>query len=184
MVRGERVVLRALEQTDLEVLHRWINDAEVIHALAMAFPKSLLDEQRWLEREQDPKRDLVLGIQTIEGELIGTCGLHRIDPINHNAALGIMIGDKARWSQGYGTDAMVTLCLFGFSEMNLHRLCLHVYDFNPRAVACYEKVGFVHEGRYREAAYKHGAYHDILEMGLLRDEFRAKWPQRWPTAGA
>jgi len=184
MIKGERVVLRALEQTDLELLHRWINDEEVIYALAMGFPKSLLDEQRWLEREQDPKKDLVLGIETTEGQLIGSCGLHRIDPINHNAALGIMIGEKGCWNQGYGTDALMTLCRFGFSEMNLHRICLHVYDFNPRAVACYEKVGFVPEGRFRQAAFKHGAYHDILAMGLLREEFRAKWPDRWPAAPA
>jgi len=182
MIRGEKVVLRALEMTDLETLHRWINDEEVIHTMGMGFPKSLLEEQRWLERERDPLKDLGLGIQTCEGRLIGSCGLHRIDAINHNAHLGIMIGEKDCWSQGYGTDALVTFCLFGFSEMNLHRIALHVYDFNPRAIRCYEKVGFVQEGRMRQAAYKHGAYRDILVMGLLRDEFRTQWPERWPAA--
>jgi RimJ/RimL family protein N-acetyltransferase len=53
-----------------------------------------------------------------------------------------------------------------------------------RAVACFEKVGFVHEGRFREAAFKHGAYCDILAMGLLRGEFRARWPERWPVGEA
>ncbi|MBU0610221.1 MAG: GNAT family N-acetyltransferase [Armatimonadetes bacterium] len=183
MIRGEKVVLRALEQTDLETLHRWMNDAEVVHFLGRRFPISALEEQRWLEREHDPTKELVLGIAVPEGRLIGSCGLHQINPCNHNAHVGIMIGEKEYWGQGYGTDALVTLCAFGFAEMNLHRVCLHVFDFNPRGIRCYEKVGFVQEGRMREAIYKHGAYQDILEMGLLREEFRAKWPQRWPGTG-
>lgn len=181
MIRGEKVILRALEATDLELLHRWVNDAEVTQHMGMGFPKSLLDEQRWLEREQDPARDLRLGIQTLEGQLIGSCGLHGVNAINRNANLGIMIGEKELWGQGFGTDALVTLCAFGFGDMNLHRISLSVFDFNPRGQRCYEKVGFVAEGRLREAIYKHGAYQDIVEMGLLREEFRAKWPQRWPT---
>lgn len=184
MIKGEKVMLRAIEQTDLEALHRWINDAEVIQYLGMRFPKSLLDERRWLEREQDPMKELAVGIQTLEGQLIGSCGLHRIDALNHCASLGVMIGEKEYWGQGYGTDALVTLCLFGFAEMNLHRISLHVYAFNQRAQRCYEKVGFVAEGRLREAVYKQGAYHDVLVMGVLREEFRARWPERWPSVRA
>ncbi|MCE5241231.1 GNAT family N-acetyltransferase [bacterium] len=184
MVAGERITLRPLEQTDLETLWRWINDAEVVHTLGGRFPRSLLEEQRWLERERDNTKELQFGIQIAEGQLIGSCGLHRIDPVSHNASLGIMIGEKEYWGQGYGTDAMLTLCAFGFGQMNLHRIGLHVFAFNPRGIACYEKVGFVHEGRLREAYYKHGAYQDLLEMGLLRDEFRVKWPERWPQAAS
>lgn len=180
MIKGDKVVLRALELQDADVLHRWVNDPDVVHHMGMRFPKSLHEEQRWLERDQDPTRELHLGIETPEGRLIGSCGLHRIDLINREAALGIMLGEKYCWGQGYGTDAMLTLCGFAFSEMNLHRICLYVFDFNPRAIACYLKVGFVEEGRLRESTYKHGRYVDVLVMGLLEEEFRTKWPQRWP----
>ena len=47
-----------------------------------------------------------------------------------------------------------------------------------RAIRCYEKAGFRHEGRLREALFRHGSYHDILVMGILEDEFRAQWPDR------
>ena len=44
---------------------------------------------------------------------------------------------------------------------------------NERAQAAYRKAGFVEEGRLRQAMYREGVYHDILVMGLLRDEFEA-----------
>src|SRR5437879_9941124 len=64
--------------------------------------------------------------------------------------LGIWITEPL-WNRGYGTDAVRTLCRFGFREMNLHRISLHVYDFNPRGVMVYEKVGFREEGRLRRS---------------------------------
>ncbi|MBC8249877.1 MAG: GNAT family N-acetyltransferase, partial [Anaerolineales bacterium] len=48
-----------------------------------------------------------------------------------------------------------------------------VHDFNPRAIRCYEKCGFRHEGRLREARFSDGRYHDELMMGILREEFEA-----------
>ena len=50
--------------------------------------------------------------------------------------------------------------------------------FNPRAQRCYEKVGFIVEGRKREDRYAGGQYHYTLIMGLLRREFIAREAER------
>jgi RimJ/RimL family protein N-acetyltransferase len=86
-----------------------------------------------------------------------------------------MIGDKAYWSKGYGTDAIVTFLRFAFEEMNLHRVDLTVDADNARAIACYRKCGFVEEARLRRARYGRGRYGDQLIMGMLSDEFSALW---------
>src|SRR5690554_7624314 len=57
---------------------------------------------------------------------------------------------------------------------NLHRVELQVYDFNPRGIRAYEKLGFVHEGRRREVVWREGAYHDMLLMSILEDEWRSE----------
>jgi RimJ/RimL family protein N-acetyltransferase len=67
----------------------------------------------------------------------------------------------------------VTLLRFGFEEMNLNRVSLHVFEFNERAVACYKKCGFQMEGRLRQNYYGEGRYWDVFVMGILRDEFAA-----------
>jgi RimJ/RimL family protein N-acetyltransferase len=84
-----------------------------------------------------------------------------------------MIGNKNYWSNGYGCDAIVTLLRFGFHEMGLNKVWLHVYEFNERARACYKKCGFVVEGTLRENAYREGKYIDTITMGILRSEFDA-----------
>jgi len=183
MISGEKVVLRALEPEDAELGHRWMNDPEVTRFLSMRFPLSMLQERKWAEQERDPMRDFTVIIETLDGQPIGSCGLHGINAADRCAGLGISIGEKEYWSQGYGTDAMLTLCGFGFTQMNLHRIFLHVLAANARGIRCYEKCGFVHEGRLREAIFRHGSYHDVLAMGILAHEYRDKWPHRWGDSG-
>ncbi|MCE5216235.1 GNAT family N-acetyltransferase [bacterium] len=180
MLKGDKVILRAIERQDAERLHKWMNDPEVIRFMGMRFPISLLAEENWVAQEHDPKKELRLAIDTLEGRHIGSCGLGHIDPYTHSAELGVCIGDKEYWSQGYGTDALVTLCAFGFTQMNLHRISLRVFAENTRGIRCYEKVGFQHEGTLREDVYKNGRYHNLLVMGILVHEFAELWPQRWP----
>ncbi len=105
---------------------------------------------------------------------IGSISFHTAVPEDRRAELGIAIGDKAYWSKGYGTDAMRVLLRFGFDEMNLHRIELTVDARNERARACYRKCGFVDEARLRQHRYAGGAYHDVLWMGILRDEWEAR----------
>lgn len=171
-------MLRALEPSDAESLCQWMNDPEVTRYLCMRFPMTLAQEEGWVTRERDPQKDLVLGITALDGRLIGSCGLSRPNTVDAGASLGISIGDAEYRGKGYGTDAMVTLCGFGFAQMNLHRIELHVFQDNAAAVRCYEKVGFQHVGQLREAIFKHGRYHNVLVMDILEDEFREKWPGR------
>ena len=74
------------------------------------------------------------------------------------------------WSGGFGTDAVRTICRFGFDHVNLHRITLFVNASNAQAVRAYEKVGFRHEGRLREATFVDGARDDQLVMGLLGED--------------
>jgi RimJ/RimL family protein N-acetyltransferase len=115
----------------------------------------------------------MLAIETKDGIHIGNLGLHDPHPEHRSATLGILIGEKDYWSNGYGTDAIVTLLRFGFGEMNLHRVTLHVFEFNERAIACYKKCGFQIEGTLRQHYYGEGRYWDVIVMGVLRDDFEA-----------
>jgi RimJ/RimL family protein N-acetyltransferase len=105
------------------------------------------------------------------GALIGDCALHRISSIHHNAELGIVIVEKDYWSKGYGGDAIKTLLRYAFDELYLHKVYLRVFSFNPRAMRCYEKCGFQVEGRLIQQLFRHGAWHDEVYMGVLRDDF-------------
>src|SRR6266508_3074319 len=113
--------------------------------------------------------NLLLAIETMAGEFVGSVSLHGIDPRSRQAELGIWIA-RAHWDNGYGTDAVRVASRFGFREMNLQRLYLHVFDTNPRGIRAYEKVGFKEEGRLRRGQFMGGRYVDVIVMGLLAED--------------
>jgi len=175
------VILRPIDaDEDLERCFTWVNDTEVTQFLGFEGPITRHAEREMLGRERDPEHDIMLAIVTEDGTHIGNCGLHGINLRWRKATLGILIGDKRYWSQGYGTDAVRTLCAFGFVRVNLQRIALSVYSHNPRAQRCYEKCGFQVEGRFRRSIYKQGEYRDEVRMAILREEFMERFPERVP----
>ena len=91
--------------------------------------------------------------------------------VGRDAFVGLGIGETEYWSKGYGTDVMNVLLRFAFTEINLKRVTLTVFEYNPRAVRSYEKAGFRHEGRLRDLLYREGRRWDNLFMGILREEW-------------
>ena len=176
MLIGERIRLRAIEREDIPTFVRWFNDPDVRRYLLMYAPMSTVEEEGWFETLPERRDDLIYAIEArIDASWvhIGNVGLHGIDWKNRTAVLGIVLGEKSYWNQGLGTDATHTALRFAFHELNLHRVELEVFEFNPRALRCYEKAGFRHEGTRREALFQAGQYHDLHLMGILRDDFSA-----------
>jgi RimJ/RimL family protein N-acetyltransferase len=174
MILGERVRLRAIERSDIPTFVRWLNDPEVRRFLLMFEPMSTADEERWFERRLSSHDDYLYSFEgAVDGRWthLGNIGLHRVDWKNRSAVLGIVIGEKEHWGKGFGTEAVRLMLRFAFGELNLHRVELDVYDFNPRAIRSYEKAGFRREGTLRQALFREGGYHDVYRMAVLQSEF-------------
>lgn len=178
MIYGERIRLRAIEREDIPLFVLWLNDPEVRLGIARYLPISMVEEARWFENVQtrpQEERPLTIEIQE-EGywRAIGNQGFFNIDWRVRSAEVGIFIGEKAYWNQGYGTEAMRLMLQHGFETLNFNRIYLTVNVDNPRAVRSYEKVGFILEGQQRQATYHQGAYSDQLMMSVLREEYSPK----------
>lgn len=171
ILRGERIMLRPVEISDIDRLLK-INDEEVRQYLLSVFPLNKLKEEEWVKNLYTNQRDIVFAIVPMEmDQLIGTTGLHGIDWVNRCAEFGIAITDKNYWNLGLGTEATKLTLKYAFEYLNLHRVQLRVYEYNQRAIHVYEKCGFVREGILRKARYLKGAYHDIVVMGILAEEY-------------
>ncbi len=170
---GERVRLRPPEERDLPLFVRWLNDPEVRYWLQMSeAPELTLEaEQEWYEGMRgDPSR-LLWVIETSEGRPIGNLGLFGIDETMGRATLGIFIGEKDCWSQGYGKEAIRQVLRYAFAELGLRRLELHTDEDNLRGVRCYEKCGFQREGLLRAYRPRLGQPVNCWVMGVLREEW-------------
>jgi diamine N-acetyltransferase len=176
MILGKRVRLRAIERDDLPKFVQWLNDPEVIRGLALHTPMSMDQEQSWFDAMRShPADEQPLGIEIHSGEgwvHIGNLSLNKINWVDREAEVGIVIGDKRYWSQGYGREAMILLLRYGFYTLGLNRIFLRVYATNPRAIRSYEKAGFINEGKMRQAHYQDGQYVDVLLMSALHSEWK------------
>ena len=172
MIKGERITLRSVEREDLGRYVAWFNDPEGLHHLSLFLPMNYDDEVAWYEAQrQDARTQNFAIVRNREAKHIGSIGLMSINQREQSAELGIAIGDKTQWGQGYGQEAIELLLKFSFEEMNLHRIFLRVNITNTRGIRCYQKCGFVKEGQLREAVYHNGHFEDQLIMSVLRSEY-------------
>jgi RimJ/RimL family protein N-acetyltransferase len=178
-LRGDSVRLRAVEEGDLPLLVRWMNDPEVRHWLHHSDrPDATVGSVRGrfgLTDEGFP--NLVWMIEVAEGQPVGHVGLLHVDPHHTRAELAISIGEKECWSRGIGTDAIRAVLRYGFEELGLRRIDLHTDADNARGIRCYEKCGFVREAVMRERRLRYGKPLDMLLMAVLRDEWEKESAQ-------
>jgi len=176
MITGEHVRLRAIEKDDLPRFVAWLNDAEVRRNLLIYQPLSLMQEEKWFEdmlKRPIDEQPLCIDIQASDGwEHAGNISFFDIDQHDRSAEVGIFIGRKDFWNKGFGTEAMKLMASHGFNDLNLNKIFLHVFETNPGGVKAYEKAGFQHEGRLREARFHEGKYIDVLMMSILRSDWK------------
>ncbi|MFB9948090.1 GNAT family N-acetyltransferase [Rhizobium puerariae] len=101
------------------------------------------------------------------GVVVGWCDIrgHARETHAHCGTLGMGIVSGYR-DKGLGTR-LITTTLNDAKARGLHRVELHVHADNPRAVALYEKVGFVREGVARDAVRIDGRYIDAIQMAVI-----------------
>ncbi len=179
MLIGEKVTLRALEDGDVELMRTWRNDPEMAQWFFSTFPVSEDEQRAWYQKQKNRKDGKTFMIEA-EGRAVGYAVCMHMDERSRSIEVGLHLTSEVR-GRGYGKDAFLTLTRFCFMELNMHRVWLSVYAFNTRAIVMYEKLGFVHEGRLREAAFTRGEYQDVVVMSILDQEFFAKHGKQPPV---
>jgi len=172
---GGRIILRDKRSDDAENDYRWRSDPELAR-LDAAIPLTMSFE-RYLKLFEDQMKYPTPGshhysIDTLDGRFIGNCMYYDMDTVNLEAELGIVIGDRDYWSDGYGYDAVTTLLDHMFNARNLKRVYLHTLEWNGRAQKSFSKCGFNAARPVRRMA------HDFILMDVLRDDWFANAEER------
>jgi RimJ/RimL family protein N-acetyltransferase len=178
---SRRVRLRPHVANDAQDHVRWRNDAEVAFWATAGdvrfWPVAAVAVDHWFRDklpEMDPRADGVFAVDLLDGRHIGMVDYRDVDVVAHSATVGITIGEKDLWGQGYGSEALRLLVGYLFDHLNLHRVQLDTWSGNERAMRSFARIGFREEGRLREAVWGPGRYFDSVVMGLLRSE----WAER------
>ncbi len=173
ILTGARVTLRAPVPSDVEARFALGNTPEIQAMFggdpAQTRPITRAAAESWVENHAG---DPLSWIIEAEGEMIGAIRLHSVNHADKRANIAIGILSPAHLGRGFGTEALRLLAEHAFGDMGLHRVSCRVLAFNERAIAAYEKVGFVQEGREREAALIGDAWSDDIIMGLLASDLK------------
>lgn len=172
-IEGKKVYLRPYEPDDLDVLYPSLYHVETRRLTGTQQIFSRAGALAFIEKMagDNSRLDLVICSQET-GQAAGEVVLNNIDYVNRSANIRIGLFNEKEFNQGFGTEAIILMLDHAFGILNLHRVELGVFEFNPRALHVYEKIGFKREGLIRDYLFYDHQYHNQVIMGILEDEFR------------
>ena len=100
---------------------------------------------------------------------IGNIKLGPINWIYRIADIGVLIGEKDCWGEGYATEAIALIKEYAFNVLGLHKLTAGSIGLNEGSVKAFQKNNFKIEGVRKKHAFINGSYVDAILLGLVNE---------------
>jgi len=169
IIYGEKILLRAVEEADNQLLLSLINDPDTEMMLGgSSWPVSEAEQLKWFEH-QERSRDVLRCIVALkeDGKAIGTIILSDIDQKNATGHIHIKMSKDGGRGKGYGTDAVNTMVQYAFEELRLNCIYANILSYNEASIKLFERCGFKRDGVLRQRVYKKGKFIDLLAYSRL-----------------
>lgn len=188
-IRGKFVRLRAVEQRDLELLHKWANDPITQDGIGeIHFPSSMDFHNTWFQNLKNDRLNQRFVVEVAEVGVIGISSIVNIDWRNRHAWHGLALGEASHRGMGYGIDAIMATMRYAFDELNFERLDGAIIEYNKASLAAYcgkrlgRTMGWREEGRRRNYFFRKGRYWDQILVGVTRQDYLEAMKQWEPMA--
>lgn len=182
MIRGERVTLRPATADDRRAIYEWLACSDVTSSMMgpplfpdMPIPtwEQFRDDDYELLFFDGSRPDLGRSyIIEVDAEAIGHISYGEGDLTPGFAELDIWMRAETVCGRGYGADAVATLARHLYETLGLREFILRPSRRNVRAIAAYERAGFVRMALSNEeqaALYGPGDYDDTVVLRKRMD---------------
>lgn len=175
MLNAKQIYLRPLEESDLPLRVKWVNDPEIRKTLMFDYPLSLAKTRAWFQKTVMDSTKINFSIVDRESDtVIGMTGLIDINIKHGRGQLYITIGEKTYWGRHIADEVIQLVLEYGFRELNLNKIYLFTLPANERARKIYTRNGFLTEGVLRQHYYCIGAFQDLTQQSILRGEWEVQ----------
>jgi RimJ/RimL family protein N-acetyltransferase len=168
-------------EKDPEIVSRWTHDAgfmrmmytDPMRPLPPWQVKKKLEE---LEKSiEEDKNIFHFRIRTLSDDrLVGFAELTWISWTNASGFIRLGVGAPEDRRKGYGRETISLLLRYAFDELNLYRLTALIPEYNLPVQSLFKGFGFVEEVRRRQALERDSRRWDLLQFGLLADEWKER----------
>ncbi|WP_182111612.1 MULTISPECIES: GNAT family N-acetyltransferase [unclassified Actinotalea] len=176
VIDGELVRLRPIGPQDADHVWEMLEDLEGLRMTGTTTSFTRAQVEEWCATVADREGRLDWAVTHGSDEFLGEIVLTDVDAHSANANLRLSMRPGQR-GRGFGGEAIELVLRHAFAEapegLGLHRVSLEVLSINPRARMLYESLGFVVEGRLRDAHRDGDRWCDAIVMGILDEEHRA-----------
>ncbi len=175
----ERLVMKPLEEGDEALVKHLFSDEETVRYLVPVDADDLTDVTAgiidiFFFRMRTGRGGPWLVYKRGEEHPIGVVGFQYFSE-RHVYCQFIVLIAKHEWGKGYATEASHATLDFAFRRMRVNRVESTVDERNPSSIRLHKKLGFTHEGTFRKKQFRDGGFIDVLQYGLLRSEYLAKF---------
>ena len=152
IIKKDKIGLRLLEDNDKTLLLKWLTDERILNfweGKSSVFDLDRVTEKYYSEEDVEIIRTII----EYDGKSIGYVQMYKLNdellneyeyPVTDKVVYGIdqFIGEPEYWNKGIGTKFMKLVLQYLTKEKNADIIILDPHADNPRAIRCYEKVGF------------------------------------------
>jgi len=168
---SQKIFLRALEPSDVELLYKWENDPEIWKISQTLVPYSKYTLKQFVDSAQEDiftvKQVRFMINLMYTKETIGILDVFDIDFLNSRAGIGIII-DKNHRNQELGTEAVLLATTYLFNTLHLHQIYCNVVRYNEISLKLFQKCGFSAIGTKRDWVKTQNGFEDVIMLQLIK----------------
>lgn len=162
-ISGQKVMLKKFTAVDINDTYiGWLNDPVTMRFSNQRFLRhDQQSSQRYLDSFERTSNTFYSVRDSASGSMIGTMTAY-ISLAHGTADMGILIGDRSAWGQGFGLDAWTTLMNHLLIQANVRKITAGTLACNMPMLRLVAKSGMAADGQRKQQELVDSVPYDML----------------------